>query len=191
MRDRQDCFFFCSYHEDMFMNLKSLAFGAALGLGIAGTTHAATFTAFDIQAPSTVSFFSPETFSLSYDTTGWASIDSATLFLFLGDNGDSAPEAAGTAAFGNNSVKTFLTTPISSFTGYRLGSVLDQVALGGTSLTGSVFGFGDFLYSGASLVLEYTPAFTPVPELSTPWMLVAGLLAVGGIAAKRRFLDEV
>lgn len=172
--------------------IRSLAFGAALAVVAAWPAYAETIEVVDLQSPSsTVSFFSPETFNLSYDTTGWASIDSATLFLFLGDNGDSAPEVAGTAAFGNNSVKTFLTTPTSSFTGYSLGSVLDLVALGGTSVNGSVFGFGDFLYSGASLVLEYTPAFTPVPELSTPWMLVAGLLAVGGIAAKRRFLDEV
>lgn len=168
------------------MSFRSLALGAAFGLGMAGTTHAATFTAFDIQAPSTVSFFSPETFSLSYDTTGWVSIDSATLFLFLGDNGDQAPEVAGTAAFGNDSVKNFLTTPISTFTGYSLGSVLDLVALDGSILTGSVFGDGDFLYSGASLVLEYTP----VPEVSAPWMLVAGLLTVGGIAARRRVLGQ-
>jgi hypothetical protein len=168
------------------MNIKSLALGAVLVVG-AGSTHAATFTAVDTQSPSTVGLFSPETFSLAYDTTGWASIDSATLYLLLGDDGDLFPEAAATVAFGNDSAAPFLTTPISSFTWYGLGSVLDQVALGGTSLTGGVFGLGDFLYGGASLILEYTP----VPEPSTPWMLVAGLLAVGGIAGRRRLPGRV
>jgi ABC-type branched-subunit amino acid transport system permease subunit len=79
-------------------------------------------------------------------------------------------------------------TPISAYNGYKLGSVLDLVILGGTSsLTGVVFGFGDFLYGGATLVLEYTP----IPEASELWMLAAGLLAVGGIAVKRRSLGQV
>lgn len=169
------------------MNIKSLTLGAALGLGAAGVSHAATVTAFDIQTPSMVGLFSPDTFSLAYDTSGWASIDSATLYLLLGDDGDRLPEAAVTAAFGNGSASPFLTMPISTFTGYSLGSVLDLVALGGTGLTGTVFGAGDFLYGGATLVLEYTP----VPEVSAPWMLVAGLLTVGGIAARRRMLGQV
>ncbi len=170
------------------MNIKSIALGATLGLGAAGAAHAATFTAFDMQpTASTVDFFSPETFSLEYDTTGWASIESATLYLTLGDDGDVLPEAAGTAVFGNGSVSAFFTTPISTYTGYNLGSVLDLVALGGTSLTGVVFGFGDFLYGGATLVFEYTP----IPEASELWMLAAGLLAVGGIAVKRRSLGQV
>lgn len=176
---------FDGFHEDMRMNIKSLALGAALGLGVAGAVHAETFTAFDVQPTSTVSSF--ETFSLEYDTTGWASIEGATLYLTLGDDGDLSPETAATAAFGNGSVSAFLTTPISTYGGYNLGSVLDLVALGGTSLTGVVFGFGDFLYGGATLVLEYTP----IPEASELWMLAAGLLAVGGIAVKRRSLGQV
>ncbi|MEA3219829.1 hypothetical protein [Immundisolibacter sp.] len=182
---------FDGFYEDMRMNIKSLALGAALGLGAAGAAHAATFTAFDLQPTSTVSLFSPETFSLEYDTTGWASIDSATLYLTLGDDGDRLPEAAVSYVSGNGSASVFLTTPISTFTGYSLGSVLDLVALGGTSLTGTVFGVGDFLYGGATLVLEYTPEFTPIPEASELWMLAAGLLAVGGIAVKRRSLGQV
>lgn len=158
-----------------------------MGLGAAGSAHAATFTAFDLQSTSTVSFFSPETFSFEYDTTGWASIDSATLYLFLDDDDDISREAAVSYVSGNGEASVFLTAPISTLTGYSLGSVLDLVALGETSLTGTVFGVGDFLYSGASLVLEYTP----IPEASELWMLAAGLLAVGGIAVKRRSLGQV
>jgi hypothetical protein len=185
---------FDGFYEGIRMNIKSLALGAALGLGAAGVTHADNAIYFDLQQPpSTVtvsSFLSPETFSFTYDTTGWASIDSATLYLFLGDDdgGDLATEYAISAVSGNDLTSYFLTTPISStFTGYSLGSVLDLVALGGTSLTGSVFGIGDFLYGGAELVLEYTP----IPEASELWMLAAGLLAVGGIAVKRRSLGQV
>lgn len=178
---------FEGFYEDMRMNIKSVALGAALGLGVAGATHAATFTAFDLQPTSTVSLSSPETFSLAYNTAGWASIDSAKLYLTLGDDGDPLPEAAVSYVSGNGSASVFLTTPISTYTGYYLGSVLDLVALGGTSLTGVVFGVGDFLYGGATLVLEYTP----IPEASELWMLAAGLLAVGGIAVKRRSLGQV
>ncbi len=166
------------------MNIKSVALGVALGLGVAGATHAATFTAFDLQPTSTVSLSSPETFSLAYNTAGWASIDSAKLYLTLGDDGDAV---AFTTAIGDGSFSAFVTTPISTYTGYSLGSVMDLVALGGTSLTGVVFGVGDFLYGGATLVLEYTP----IPEASELWMLAAGLLAVGGIAVKRRSLGQV
>ena len=65
--------------------------------------------------------------------------------------------------------------------------MVDLVALGGTSLTGTAFGAGDFLYGGATLVLEYTP----VPEASELWMLAAGLLAVGSIAVKRKSIGQV
>lgn len=173
------------------MKIKSLVSGAVLGIGLSGFADAATFAAFDLQTPvTTVGLSAYETFSLAYDTSGWASIDSATLYLLLGDDGDSGPEWAVTAAFGNGSGLAFLTTPISSFTGYALGSVLDLVALGGTSVTGTVFGVGDFLYGGAMMVLEYTQ-YTPVPEASELWMLAAGLLAVGGIAVKRRSFNQV
>lgn len=93
-----------------------------------------------------------------------------------------------TVASGRDSASLFQTTPISSsFTWYQLGSVLGHIALGGTSLTGIVSGAGAFHYGGAKLVLEYTP----VAEFSTSWMLVAGLLAVGGIGARRRALSQV
>lgn len=169
------------------MNIKSLAFGAALGLGVAGAANAETFTAFDLQLPpSLVGGLTSGSFDLAYDTTGWASIESATLYLLLGDDGDFFPEFAITVASGSGSTLPFLTTPISSFTGYSVGSVLDLVALGGTHLTGTVYGLGDFIYGGATLVFE----FTPVPEASELWLLVAGLLAVGGIAAKRKSFDQ-
>lgn len=174
------------------MNIKSLALGAALGLG-AAATNAATFTAYDTPtSPVGVALLSPESFSLAYDTSGWASIESATLYVTLGDDGDWWPEGALTKASGNGAVSYFGTAPISSSpTEYNLGSVLDLVALGGTSLTGTVFGLGDFLYSGAKLVFEYTPTVTPVPEASELWMLGAGLLAVGGIAVKRKSIGRV
>lgn len=169
------------------MKLKPFIFAAVLGTGLSGAANAATFTSFDLQTQSLVGGLTSDSFSLSYDTTGWASIDSATLYLLLGDDGDLASEVAVTVASGSGSSLPFLTTPISSFTGYSLGSVLDLVALGGTSLTGSVYGIGDFLFSGATLVLEYTP----VPEASELWMLAAGLLAVGGIAVKRKSFNQV
>lgn len=168
------------------MTIKSLTLGAVLGLGLAWAANAETFTAFDLQPSVLVGGLTSGSFDLAYDTTGWASIESATLYLLLGDDGDAAPETAVTIASGNGSTLPFLTTPISSWTGYNLGSVLDLVALGGTGLTGTVYGLGDFIYGGAMLVF----GFTPVPEASELWLLAAGLLAVGGIVVKRKSFDQ-
>lgn len=172
------------------MNIRSLILGAALGLGLAGAANAATFEVFeDLQVPTVVvGGLTSSSFDLAYDTTGWASIESATLWLQLGDNGDTAAETAVTIAGAGPSL-AFVTTldpSVDGLTWYVLGSVLDLVVLGGTGLTGTVHGLGDFMYGGARLVVE----FTPVPEASELWLLAAGLLAVGGIVVKRKSFDQ-
>lgn len=171
------------------MKLKSIAVMAAAGMALSGIAKADIAEFFDLASDISVYMGAKNPsrlIDIDYDGTSWASITGAELWLALSDDADRALESAALPSLGLN-------TPIVNMTGktyYFAGDVSSEVTTGGPD-TFSVALWRhlgeDFQYHNAKLVVD----FVPVPEASDLWMLAAGLLAVGGIAVKRKSFNQL
>lgn len=159
---------------------------ATLLLGFATLNVQAQTAQFEDMGPqTTLHWFQGEDFSITYDTSAWASatLNSATLWLYASDDFDPLWSEV---AFVHGDGFAFL-NEVDTGTAFLVGSVERLVNWGGAgTLDGRVSSvWGDFRYSGMALRFDFTP-FSPVPEASTVLMLGAGLLAVGLVARRRR-----
>ena len=121
-------------------------------------------------------------YGLSYDSTGWASITSATVSIFLKDN-DGKTETAQRNPIQSSGGSILTTATLSPLDGDGLSkSYFDISVLGLVSpgMTDTLFGSisapeGDFFFDRAELNME----FSPVPVPAAVWLFGSAIAALG------------
>lgn len=168
---------------------------AAVGIACiaAGTTaSAATFIEEDIIGTK-MDLGDTLAYSLDYDSSTWASINSATLTIFLSDSNDTDIEFAALDAISGTANANTLTPNISAgpnldpsgSIGYFDLNILSLLEVGSAyQVNGSMSNFlGDYTFDKAQLNVDYSPV--PVP--AAVWLFGSAIAGLG--FARRRNLN--